>query len=155
MARTARQAHELNDPTARGSPEGRPPHGRAALPVPDAVAAYAEHVDFRVKTFADEAVKELDFLKSQYGFAGPEVERGGSRGTMVSVSYRRGDVTIEVSLVFWYMGDEYVATARVVDGRHGAVRRSELGHNTAHTGYQMRRALRLQAQAVRATIGAP
>ena len=112
-------------------------------------------MDFRVKTFADEAVKELDFLKSQYGFTGPEVKRGASRGTMASVSYRRGKVTIEASLVFWYGRDDYVATDRLVEGRLGTAQRTKLGHNTALTGYQMRKALKLQAQALRATMGAP
>jgi hypothetical protein len=57
-----------------------------------------------VKTFAGEAASQLDFLKDGYGFAGTEVERGASPGTAVSVRYRRGDVTIEASLVLWHVG---------------------------------------------------
>jgi hypothetical protein len=108
-------------------------------------------VDIREKTFADEAARQLNFLKGQYGFAGPDVERGPSPGTTVSVRYRRGDITIEASLVLWYMGEEYVATTLGFDGLGGAVRRTEMARNTAHTGYQIRRAIRLQAEAVLAT----
>lgn len=105
-----------------------------------------------MKTFADEAVKQLDFLKDQYGFTGPDVDRGSHSGTPVSVSYHRDDITIEASLVLWYMGEEYVATTQVVHALDGTARRIEIAHNTAHTGYQMRRALKLQAEAVRAEI---
>jgi len=111
-------------------------------------------VDIRVKTFAGEAVRQLDFLKEQHGFAGPDIEHGTSPGTAVSVRYRPGDVTIEASLALWYMGEEYVAITRAAGGPDGSVRRTELAHKTAHTGYQMRRALTLQAQALHATMGA-
>ena len=84
-------------------------------------------MDIRAKTFAGEAIKQLDFLKDQYGFAGPDVDRGTSPGVCVSVSYYRDTITIEASLVLCYMGEEYVAMPRVVhapDGtaRHGAPR---------------------------------
>src|SRR5690348_9116484 len=110
-------------------------------------------VDIRVKTFADEAIKQLDFMKDQYGFAGPDVDRGTSPGVCVSVSYHRDTITIEASLVLWYMGEEYVAMTRVVHAPDGTARRTKIAHNTAHTGYQMRQALKLQAEAVRTEIG--
>ena len=53
------------------------------------------------------------------------------------------------------MGEEYVATTRVADAPGGAASRTEIGRNTAHTGYQMRRALKLQAAAVRAAMRGP
>ena len=109
-------------------------------------------MDIREKTFADEATKQLDFLRSQFGFAGPDISRGTMPGAMVNVRYHRGDITIEACLVFWYMGEEYVATARLVQTPGGAVQRTEIANNTAHTGYQMRRALRVQADAVRDTL---
>ncbi|HEV3288533.1 MAG TPA: hypothetical protein VG123_06035 [Streptosporangiaceae bacterium] len=109
-------------------------------------------MDIREKTFADEAIKQLDFLTNQYGFAGPEVNRGPSPGTTVSVTYHRGATTIEASLVLWYMGEEYVATTQVTDGPDGTALRTEVARNTAHTGYQMRRALQLHAEAIRATM---
>jgi hypothetical protein len=109
-------------------------------------------VDIREKTFADEAIKQLDFLKSQHGFAGPDLSRGESPGTTVSARYHRGGTTIEASLVLWYMGEEYVATAQVADAPDGTELRTEIGSNAAHTGYQMRRALKLQAEAVRAAM---
>jgi hypothetical protein len=111
-------------------------------------------VDFREKTFAGEAHKRLSFLTDQFGFAEPHVERGASPGTAVAVRYRRRDIVIEVSLVFWYMGEEYVATTQCVDLPDGAARRTEVARNTAHTGYQMRRALKLQAEVVRASMHA-
>src|SRR5262249_58612117 len=99
-----------------------------------AALADTQHVDIREKTFADEAIEQLDFLKSQHGFAGPDVSRGESPGTTVSVRYHRGGTTIEASLVFWYMGEEYVATAQVAATPDGTERRTEIGRNTAHTG---------------------
>jgi hypothetical protein len=117
--------------------------------------ADTQQVDNRVKTFADEAIRQLEFLKDQYGFAGPDVDRGTRPGTPVSVSYNRDSVTIEASLILRYMGEEYVATTRVVHAPDGTARRAEIAHNTAHTGYQMRRALKLQAEAVRAEIHKP
>jgi len=112
-------------------------------------------MDVREKTFADEATKQLDFVKSEYGFAGPEINRGETPGTSVSVRYHRADVTIEASLVLWYMGEEYVTTTEIADAADGTARRIEVGRNTAHTGYQMRLALKLQADAVRATMDQP
>ena len=53
-----------------------------------------------------------------------------------------------------YMGEEYVATELVSEGASGSVRRTQIESGTAHTGYQMRRALQLQAEAVRATVHA-
>jgi hypothetical protein len=114
-----------------------------------------QQVDIREKTFADEAAKQLEFLKDQYGFAGPDVSRGTSPGTIVQVSYHRGGTTIEASLVFWYMGEEYVATEQVTDDPGGGTRRTQIARHTAHTGYQMRRALKLQAQAVHAALRSP
>ena len=51
-----------------------------------------------------------------------------------------------------YMGEEYVATALVSEDDSGSIRRTEIGSSTAHTGYQMRRALDRQAEAVRRII---
>ena len=68
---------------------------------PGASTLDTQAVDYRVKTFADEAVRQLDFLKRKYGVAGPPVDHEARPGTAVSVSYRRGDVTIEASLVLW------------------------------------------------------
>jgi hypothetical protein len=112
-------------------------------------------VDIRKKTFAGEAIKQLDFLKNEYGFAGPDVDCGTGPGTAVNVRYHRGGTTIEASLVLWHMGEEYVATTQVASAPDGTARRTEIARNTAHTGYQMRRALKLQADAVRAAMCQP
>lgn len=117
--------------------------------------ADTQRVDIREKTFADEAIKQLKFLIDQYDFTGPYVSRGTSPGTAVRVGYHQGDATIETSLVFWYMGEDYVVTARVTDDHGGRTRRTEIARHTAHTGYQMRQALKLQAQAVRAALHSP
>jgi hypothetical protein len=87
-------------------------------------------VDIRVKTFACEAVRQLDFLTERYGFAGPDIEHGTSPGTAVSVRYRRGDVTIEASLVLWYMGEE-------VSGYHAGRRRPRRLGPAHRTGPQL------------------
>ncbi len=117
--------------------------------------ADTQRVDVRRKTFAGEAIKQLGFLQAEHGFAGPDVEREASPGTTVRVRYRRDGITIEASLVLWYMGEQYVATTHVVGIRDGAALRTEIGRNTAHTGYQMRRALKLQAETVRAAMRRP
>lgn len=50
------------------------------------------------------------------------------------------------------MGEEYVATTLVPADHPGSGRRSGIGYNTAHTGYQMRRALYVQADAMRKVL---
>jgi hypothetical protein len=117
--------------------------------------ADTQQVDIREKTFADEAIKQLEFLKDHYGFTGPDVSHGANPGTAARVSYHRGGTTIETSLVFWYMGEEYVATVQLTDDPGGRTRRTEIARHTTHTGYQMRRALKLQAQAVHAALRSP
>ena len=68
------------------------------------------------------------------------------------VRYMRSDLAVEISLVLSYMGEEYVATHLVSEDDSGSVRRTEIGSRTAHTGYQMRRALDRQAEAVRRVL---
>lgn len=68
------------------------------------------------------------------------------------VRYNRSDLALEISLVLSYMGEEYVATSLVTEDRPGSVRRTQIGSSTAHTGYQMRRALDHQAEAVRRVL---
>jgi len=61
-------------------------------------------------------------------------------------------VTIEIRHVVGFMGENYVETQY---RRAGSADRDwvKLGSNTTHTGYQLRRALDLQAKAVKATLG--
>jgi hypothetical protein len=111
-------------------------------------------MDIRVKTFAAEAIRRLNFLLDEHGFVGPEVQ--GDRGTyplLIRVRYHRSDLDVEASLVLSYGGEEYV-TVRLLhaDDLTGAARRTEVATSTAHTGYQMRRALDRHAQAVRDTV---
>jgi hypothetical protein len=68
------------------------------------------------------------------------------------VRYQRTGLAIEISLVLSYMGEEYVATELVSEDGSGSVRRTQIGSGAAHTGYQMRRALDRQAEAVRSVL---
>jgi len=63
------------------------------------------------------------------------------------VRYHRNDMTIEVVQVVGPMGEAYVETRcrRETDNEQGDL--THLGRNTTHTGYQLRRALDLQADA--------
>jgi hypothetical protein len=114
-------------------------------------------MDVRVKTFAPEAAKRLNFLLDEYNFEGPQIERNeGASPLLIRVSYHRGDAAVETSLVLSYGGEEYVAT-ELLRSRYAssAARRTEIGTDTAHTGYQMRRALDCQAAKLREVLRAP
>jgi hypothetical protein len=112
------------------------------------------HVDIRVKAFVLEAASRLDFLCTEYGFMGPEVVPGetGVYPLRRRVRYTRSGLAVEISLVLSYMGEEHVAADLVSEDDSGAIRRTPIGSVTAHTGYQMRRALDRQAAAVRAVL---
>jgi hypothetical protein len=107
-------------------------------------------MDVRRKSFVAEATNRLAFLCDEHGFAGPEVAEQDGYPLMVCVSYHRADLDVEESLVLSYGGEEYV-TATVVSPRAAdePARHTEIGTDTAHTGFQMRRALDRQALAVR------
>jgi hypothetical protein len=113
-------------------------------------------VDVRVKTFIREAAECFAFLRAEFGFAGLEVvpDEKDVYPLLRRVRFDRADLAIEVSLVLSYMGEEYVAADLVTVDQSGSSRRTEIGHRTAHTGYQMRRALDLQAEAVRKLLSA-
>jgi hypothetical protein len=107
-------------------------------------------MDFMLKTFGAEACGRVGAVLEQLGFVGPEAGEVDARipGNR-SVLYHRADATVETMLVFWYGGEEYVDTVITwkADGPDGE-RRVSAGHITAHTGYQMRRALDRHAQAL-------
>jgi len=111
-------------------------------------------MDVRVKTFASEAAFRLGFLRAEHGFTGPELDHDdiGVYPLMRRLRFKREDLVIEVTLVLSYMGEEYVATSLVFEGRSDSGRRTEIGHNTAHTGYQMRHALDVQVDAIRTAL---
>jgi len=105
-------------------------------------------------SFIEAATDRLRFLRDDQGFAGPEIERPWDRIPAIAcVRYHRNDLIIEVSHVVGFMGENYVETrCRHKDGRgHGDW--IALGRNTTHTGYQLRRALDLQAQAACSHLG--
>lgn len=106
-------------------------------------------MDIRVKTFAAEARSRFDVILQELGFAGPEMDQNQDAYPLVMhVRYHRGDVTVDTSLVLAYAGEEYVHTSLLwARGAPIRSRRVTVGEDTAHTGYQMRRALDKHAQA--------
>lgn len=105
-------------------------------------------MDIRVKTFAAAVERRFGFLVVNYGFNGPELIGAGDEYPLVrTLRYSRGGLGAEISLVLTYMGEEYISTVITRDDPPG-LRRDEIGHDTAHTGYQMRRALDRRSEAV-------
>jgi len=100
-------------------------------------------------SFIEEVSSRLSFLVDDQGFAGPETtewpQHAFPAGTRLR--YHRSDITIEVAHVVAYMGENYVETRchRKDDEQGGWI---GLGSNTTHTGYQVRRAIDLQADAI-------
>jgi hypothetical protein len=107
-------------------------------------------VDIRRKTFVAETTSRLGFLVQEHGFAGPEITQDGDYPLLIHVCYHRTDLDVNATLVLSYGGEEYVTTYLV---HKNPVRRTELPAGTAHTGFQMRKALDRQAQAVRDLLG--
>jgi hypothetical protein len=107
-------------------------------------------VDVRVRTFVAEASGRLEAVLEGLGFVGPEVVgEGGAFPLVMTVRYHRVDVAVRSRLILAYGGEEYVDTSLLwADGDSGGIRRVEVGEDSAHTGYQMRRALGRHAQAV-------
>ena len=111
-------------------------------------------VDVRRKSFVAEATSRLAFLCGEYGFVGPEVSGQQDDYPLVMwVRYHRADLDVEESLILSYGGEEYVTAAVVYPiSDQARARRTEIGADTAHTGFQLRRALDRQAQAVRESL---
>jgi hypothetical protein len=103
-----------------------------------------------VKTFVAEACGRLEGVLDGLGFTGPEVVGEQDVFPLArEVWYRRGDVAIRSLLILAYGGEEYVETSLLrTEGESGEARQVEVGRDTAHTGYQMRRALDRHAQAI-------
>ena len=107
-------------------------------------------MDIRRKTFVAEATSRLSFLIQEHGFAAPEVTEDGNFPLVIHVIYHRGDLEMRESLVLSYGGEEYV-TAHLE--HKNPARRTELHAGTAHTGFQMWRALDRHALALREFFG--
>jgi len=104
-------------------------------------------------SFIEVATDRLGFLADGHGFVGPEIERDGDGVPRAAcVCYHRSDVTVEVVHVVGFMGENYVETRCRRKDRNGEGDWMTLGHNTTHTGYQLRRALDLQAEAIRSRL---
>ena len=104
-------------------------------------------------SFIEVATDRLSFLADGHGFAGPETERP-EQGipAMTRLRYHRSDVTVEVVHVIGFMGESYVETRYRRKHGTGEADWMTLGTNTTHTGYQLQRALDLQAQAIRSHL---
>ena len=111
---------------------------------------HPERVDIRRKTFVAETTSRLGFLIQEHGFAGPEITQGDDYPLLICVRYRRRDLDVEETLVLSYGGEEYVMANLV---HASPARRTELPAGTAHTGFQMRKALDRHAQALREMLG--
>jgi hypothetical protein len=106
-------------------------------------------------SFVETAIDRLRFLIDDHDFVGPESERPWDRIPRVTwVRYHRSDMTIEMAHVVGFMGEDYVYTRRRTPGGDLAGKDDwiELGTNTTHTGYQLRRAIDLQAKAIRSHL---
>jgi hypothetical protein len=104
-------------------------------------------------SFIEAATDYFRFLVDDHGFAGPEIERPWDRIPAIAhVRYNRSNLTIEVVHVVGFMGENHVETRCHLKDDDGQRDWIALGHNTTHTGYQLRLALDLQAQAVRAHL---
>jgi len=104
-------------------------------------------------SFIETATNRLRFLVDEQGFLGPETEKDKFVPGISTVRYHRNDMTIEVVQVVGPMGEAYVETRcrRETDNEQGDL--THLGRNTTHRGYQLRRALDLQADAVCSYLG--
>ena len=101
-----------------------------------------------------ETTSRLKFLLCEHGFAGPEVTRDGDYPLVIRVSYHRGDLDVEESLILSYGGEEHVTASLVhFSPASGAGHRTQVSTDTAHNGFQMRRALDRHAQALREFLG--
>jgi hypothetical protein len=100
-------------------------------------------------SFIEEATSRMSFLVAERGFAGPEATEWPQQAfpAVTRLRYHRSDITIEVAHVVAHMGENYVeASCRRKDDEQGGW--IGIGRNTTHTGYQLRRAINLQAGAI-------
>ena len=77
----------------------------------------------------------------------------GQNPAIARIRHHRNDLIIEVSHVVGFMGENYVETRCCHKDGRGDVDWIALGNNTTRTGYQLRRALDLQAQAICSHLG--
>jgi hypothetical protein len=122
-----------------------------------ATAGEADRCDpWRVRkrpSFIETATNRLRFLVDEQGFLGPETEKDKFVPGISTVRYHRIDMTIEIVHVVGPMGESYVETRcrRETDDAQGDL--THLGRNTTRTGYQLQRALDLQAEAICSRLG--
>ena len=104
-------------------------------------------------SFIEAATNCLSFLADDYGFGGPEIERPWDRIPAVTrICYHRRDMTVEIAHVVGFMGENQIETRCHLKDKEGEGGWMPLGSNTTQTGYQVRRALDLQAQAIRSQL---
>ena len=125
---------------------------KRAVP-PGAKAVHTRRVDISEQTFADEAVKQLDYLQG-YGFKGPDVEHGAGNQTTISVRYQKGQMILQVSLEVLQPREHYVVLTGLVNDGERDMPHYE-SRDRVRTGRQMRRTLQRLARSFRATMVAP
>jgi hypothetical protein len=104
-------------------------------------------------SFVEVATDRLGFLAHDHGFAGPEIQHPEETIPAIAhVSYHRSDATVEIVHVVGFMGENYVETrCRRKEGSSEGDWMT-LGNNTTRTGYELRRAIEIHAQAIRSYL---
>lgn len=105
-------------------------------------------MDIRRKTFVAETTAKFEFLLHEHGFAEPQAAQHGEFPMLLTVSYRRADLEVDVSLVQTYAGEEHIDTCVTAISPNSRGSRTEVGSDTARTGFQMQQVLDRQAQAL-------
>jgi len=105
-------------------------------------------VDWRVKTFEPEAVEAFAFLNDR-GFersVEQPIDMGRSQGC-ITVRFRDQGTVVETRFCMAYAGEHSVdTTVQTVEGER------QFGPTVAHTGHEMKKALREQASEVRQIV---
>ena len=105
-------------------------------------------MDIRRTTFVAETTARFSFLPHEHGFTEPQTAQHGEFPMQLTVGYHRDDLAVDVRLTQSYGGEEHVDTSVAATGPDSSVNRTEVGSDTARTGFQMRQALDRQAQAL-------
>lgn len=106
--------------------------------------------------FTAEVTQRFEFLTVGHrfdsrAFTGPDLQFGTDSGTIGSVSYRQGPLTMQLRLVAADSNARYVDLVGLVDFGDHAVE-TPIAHEDATTERQMRRAVKQLATRTRATM---
>jgi hypothetical protein len=108
-------------------------------------------MDVRRRTFLPEASRRFAAVLDGLGFGAPEVHGDPNSYPMVlTVRFRRSDLTVTTTFNMYLAGESSVETSLV--SADALVGTRSVGSGTAQTGSQMRKAIDLQAAAVRRAL---